>query len=1064
MKRFLHFKSFAAMAVCLVMAMSASAYDFEKDGIYYNVSGTNAVVTYKDANYNSYSGTVIIPATVTNPNNGTTYPVKTIGVSAFQGSYDLKRVVIPNSVEYIMNYAFKNCLDLPNITIPASVFTIYNNVFEGCTRLRSVICLNATPRSWYANNFSDVTYSNATLYVPQGSKEAYQSSTYCWGSFVNIEEIECDFVQDAIFYKDLGNNRAAVRGVALYASCYSGEIVIPSTVTNGGNTYTVTSVAKGAFYYGEFLTSVSLPNTVNEIDTYAFYSCGHLTNVNIPEGVTRLRYCTFGCCSSLPSITIPASVTYIEEGTFHECTGLETITCCANTPPECPSADSFDPTNYENATLRVPYNALNAYKSATAWKEFSHFERYFYNFVENGIYYIITGPNTVSVSFKDQNYNSYSGSVNVPATVVHEGTSYTVTAIGRAAFYKCTGLTSVTLPNTITEIGYAAFYQCSALTSINIPSGVTTLGNFCFMSCTSLQNITLPNGITDIPVQCFLYCASLTSINIPGTVKEIANFAFYGCDNLESVTLQNGVERILQDAFSACISLQTMTYPASVTMIVTPVLDDCYSLTTINVDPANTHYRSVDGVLFTASMDTLVRFPQNKPLSYYQIPAGVKVIGYMAFKDCNMLQSVVIPQGATEIEFGGFYGCTSLEGIDVPNGVTSIGTSAFYDCSSMTYVNLPSTLTSLSYYAFHGVPDLTQINVKATTPPVCKTYVYEANDEVEVVEPFMEDHYSNVNLLVPLGCATLYRHADVWKKFTNITETEFPADFIHGDVNNDSKVNISDVTALINYLLSNNDSAINLQAADTNQDGKINISDVTTLINYLLSGNWPTPAPIDMWYLIGTHVGSNQWENEGVSSIGTGLIPLFPVGDFDGMGRGLLTYTGYFGENDAIALLHTPGSWEDGWGIDDGGNYARGYMGDGINAFTVGASGYFTITLDTRTDEFHVTPYDASGIGVFNTISMPGEHCYWMVTDTQYNMTDMNPSKENHDWIFRNFALDADGQLKFAADNDWEFNWGENKFPWGRGTQGGQNIPVKAGTYNVYFNDITGDFNFIPAN
>ena len=740
---------------------------------------------------------------------------------------------------------------------------------------------------------------------------------------------------------------------------------------------------------------------------------------------------------------------------------MRTVTCRGNTPPVCPSADSFDPTNYENATLRVHYNALSAYQSATAWKEFSHIERVFYDFVENGIYYIITGPNTASVSFKDQNYNSYSGDVNVPATVVHEGTSYTVTAVGRAAFYKCTGLTSVTLPNTITEIGYAAFYNCSALTSIDIPSGVTTLGDFCFMYCSSLQNITLPNGITDIPVQCFVFCTSLSSVNIPGTVKEIANFAFYGCDNLESVTIQNGVERILQDAFSACVSLQTMTYPASVTMIVTPVLDDCYSLTTINVDPANTHYRSVDGVLFTASMDTLLRFPQNKPLTYYQIPAGVKVIGYLSFKDCCMLQSVVIPQGATAIDYGGFYGCITLEGIDVPNGVTSIGTSAFYGCSSMTFVNLPSTLTSLGFYAFHGVPDLATIKIAATTPPVCKIYVDEDDDEV--IEPFKEDHYSYVDLLVPLGCAQLYRNTDVWKKFTHITETEFPADFIRGDVNNDGKVNINDVTALINYLLSKNASAINLQAADASQDGNVNINDVTTLIKYLLSQEWPE-VELDMWYLIGTHVGTNQWENEGENSIGTGLIPLFPVGDFDGLGRGLLTYTGYFDENDVILLLHTPGSWEEGWGIDEHGNYARGYIGLGVNAFSLGTSGYYTIILNTRTDELNITPYDGSTVGVFNTIAMPGEHCYWMVTDTQYNMMDMNPLKENHDWIFRDFTLNADGQLKFAADNDWEFNWGENKFPWGRGVQGGQNVPVKAGTYDVYFNDITGDFNFIPAN
>ena len=75
-----------------------------------------------------------------------------------------------------------------------------------------------------------------------------------------------------------------------------------------------------------------------------------------------------------------------------------------------------------------------------------------------------------------------------------------------------------------------------------------------------------------------------------------------------------------------------------------------------------------------------------------------------------------------------------------------------------------------------------------------------------------------------------------------------------------------------------------------------NIADVTSLIDYLLSGAWPGPEPIDMWYLTGDRVGSNPWENQGVSSIGRGLIPLYPVGEFDENGEGQLSYTGFFGQ------------------------------------------------------------------------------------------------------------------------------------------------------------------------
>lgn len=1466
------------MALGFITALQVGAYDFEKDGIYYTISGSNAHVTYKNTNYNSYSGTVNIPATVTY--NGTTYNVSTIGPSAFQNCSSLRRVVIPNSVQYISNYAFKNCSILTNITIPASVYTIYNNVFEGCTFLKSVICLNSSARPWPTNNFSQSTYENATLIVPQGCKTAYQSSSDCWGEFDHIVEMDCDFVEDAIFYDDLGGNKARVTHAYHYIEDYSGDIVIPQTVTHNRATYTVTAVDEDAFYYGHYLSSLSLPATVNAIGSYAFYDCTYLTSINIPEGVEYINFCTFGGCNYLPEITIPSSVTWIAQNAFVNCTSLANITCRATTPPICVDSSCFPSQAYSNATLKVPSASLSDYQNTDIWDRFTNIVGQSYDFEVNGIYYIITGPNTASVTYKDTDFNSYSGNVTIPSTVRHDGNSYTVTAIGRSAFRASTGLTGISIPNTVTTIDYSAFYNCTSLTAVNIPNSVTTLGEFCFMSCEALQTVTIGSGVTCIPRQCFLRCEALTQITIPSTVKEISYYAFDGCYSLTSVTIQNGVETIRYGAFADCPELPTFTIPASVKTIEETILSSCTSLSSINVNSANTHYRSQNGVLFTAAMDSLIAFP-NMSTTAYQIPEGVKVIGAEAFMFCNNLHSVTLPEGLTtisssafaycenltafdipasvsmignaalgectslasinvaegnqhymtdygvlytidgkiiiqypcarpdkhysilntcdsvgylsfaqasqlksvyvpagiktleqhtfqgstvervvideglktiamnafagcshlksiylpstltkienlafqmnlemeEITFAGstpptignnaFYGvgydtenltlyvpagagsnysshnwqsnyfefsvaeispvasgteftvdslnyvttdaslnakvsgvtsknivdpgippkvayqgnlctvttladhalanctkmvraevpfsvslidsyafysstnietlrlhegvqrigsfsmshinkietltipasvdsisgtfvnysgklreilvnpdntkyrsndgvlfskdrkllvafpggkgssytiphgtvnigsssfrgtsllqelemptslrviegsaffeCTSLESIDVPNGVTTIGNNAFSHCSSVISADLPKTLTELGYNAFYNVPDLTNLVVRATTPPTCKTYINPRTHEVS--EPFINDHYTNVNLIVPPGCAQAYREASIWKKFQHITETGFPEEFTRGDVNKDNAVNIADVTALIDYLLGGDASTISLGAADVNQDGAVNIADVTALIDYLLSGSWPGDAAIDMWYLIGDRVGSSPWENQGEGSIGRGLIPLYPVGEFGNDGLGQLSYTGFFGAEDAVMLIHHPGSNDDCWGRKPNGVFGRG--GEEITGIAPGNDGYYTLIANTKNSRFYFIPYSSTTPITFNTINIPGNHSGWDVSDPAYNMTPLNPSKENHNWIFRNFTVATDGELKFAANNGWTYNWGVIAFPFGHGEQDGYNIPVEAGTYDVYFNDITGDFNFI---
>ena len=151
-----------------------------------------------------------------------------------------------------------------------------------------------------------------------------------------------------------------------------------------------------------------------------------------------------------------------------------------------------------------------------------------YSFESAGIYYNITGNNTVEVTRSDENNNTYSGSVSIPETVTNNGTEYSVTKIGEFAF-QGSAVTSVSMPEGITSIDYNAFKGCQNLESVTLPESLTTLGSYAFYSCKLLKTIKIPSGVTAIPGQCFDGCSSLESVTIPEGVTTIGWDAFNGC-------------------------------------------------------------------------------------------------------------------------------------------------------------------------------------------------------------------------------------------------------------------------------------------------------------------------------------------------------------------------------------------------------------------------------------------------------------------------------------------------------------------------------------------------------
>ena len=331
-----------------------------------------------------------------------------------------------------------------------------------------------------------------------------------------------------------------------------------------------------------------------------------------------------------------------------------------------------------------------------------------------------------------------------------------VTTIGDFAFYECSSLTSVTIPDSVTTIRGFAFGHCS-LTSITIPDSVTTIGGFAFGGCSNLTSITIPDSITTIEWGVFAECSSLTSITIPDSVTSIEHQAFRGCSSLlqfngkfasedgrcliidgnlvsfapaglTEYTIPDSVTTIEDWTFQSCNSLTSITIPNSVTTIGGNPFLRCSGLTEINGKYASEDGRCliIDGVLNSFAPAGLTE---------YTIPDSVTTIGVDVFYDCDSLTSVTIPNSVTTIEGEAFIHCSSLTSITIPDSVTTIGDLAFCNCSSLTSVTIPDSVTTIGERAFQGCSSLTSVTIGDSVTTIGHSAFLGCNNLTSVTIP-----------------------------------------------------------------------------------------------------------------------------------------------------------------------------------------------------------------------------------------------------------------------------------------------------------------------------------------
>ncbi len=453
------------------------------------------------------------------------------------------------------------------------------------------------------------------------------------GDGVDTYASDEELVVDGIKYDITGTDVARVS--TGQDTGLSGVVVIPASISDGNDSYSVVSIHEDAFRGCNNITFIEIPDSVTSIQNNAFVGCSNLKEVKLSTNLQMIGMNAFSDCQSLRRIEIPDHVTRIWWGAFFNCSSLEEVKLSINLEK------IMNSTFYNCSSLKV----IEIPDSVTS--------------IEESAFYGCSNLEEVKLPTNLQ-------------------------MMERSAFGQCSSLKVIEIPDSVTSIEDFTFQGCSNLETVKLPTNLETIKDNAFTQCNSLRMIEIPDSVTSINDSAFGWCSNLEEIKLSASLQTIGRNVFRQCENLRVIEIPNSVTSVGEGAFFECRSLEKAQLSENLQTIEKQAFFGCQNLAMIEIPDSVT---SIEESAFLGCSN----------LEEIKLSENLQTIEHDAFVNCQSLRMIKIPDSVTSVGSDAFSGCMSLEEIKFSANLSGIGERVFLGCQNLDIIEIPNHIVTAPY-------------------------------------------------------------------------------------------------------------------------------------------------------------------------------------------------------------------------------------------------------------------------------------------------------------------------------------------------------------------------------